>query len=465
MTLVPNPLQQLNGNKLVPYFWIFFPLLFACSSLRTVSDKEFIVRSLQDTITHPGPETEAEDIAVLLEKMEKVDRAEGKEFTDIERIKEGDKASQWVFSILLPAKTEIIGEQTSKINSEQQRLLNFYIGCKMALDSLQSIGANLTVRSYDIENKKTNLQQIVKQGKLKDSDLIIGLTRSNHYDILLNSLSNGDRDSFETSPWILSPWNNNSQVAGNHNRFVFLRPDARVFSHQMYGYAKQHYAANRIFIVHSDTPSENLFISHFRALIEMDSSSMELSSPHIVDISQSFDELTKSLSQLDSALVIYPNFNKVNNAFKLLNHLSNKKELKNIAVMGMPSWKEYDWGNFGLWNQFHLILPVLGYTTNYNHRKEDFLRKFYALTGSLDYEEAMYGHDIVLFCYDVFNKYGVQAFDRLDWNGEDLTETGFELLKIYKSGIDPLEQKAYDYLQNWNIRFQQMRDYYFKIME
>jgi hypothetical protein len=449
------------------FLWGFLVCIsFACGSLKPGQHQVGNYKVLLDTLP--------ERAEIILEK-ERIDTAytdqhektpSYAEIEDKKRDSFPQETREWVFSVLLPAKSEIIGEETLVINSEQLRLLNFYIGCKIALDSLQSMGAKVRVQAFDVENQKTPLKQLLRDKKLEDSDAIIGLTKPQHYELLIQSLSREEKISLEDLPWIISPWNNNTSLAADYNRFVFLRPDAKVFSHSMYAFAKKHYADKPIFIVHSNVPGESIFIEHFRQLMLADSNAQDLTSPKIVDIGQNFDELTRYLSQVDSALVIYPLFTKVNQAFRLLNHFSNRKEIKKVAVMGMPSWKDYDWGNYALWNQFQIILPLVGYTQDYDSRKTAFLKKYFSMTGSTECEDALYGHDILLYTYSVFEKYGKTAFAGLSLEEVMQAGLGFALMQMRTTGKDARgEESSFDYLQNWNIKFHQMKEFSMEMLD
>jgi hypothetical protein len=466
MTLVPNRLRPLSGNNLFVLLSLLVCLSLACGSSRTGFMEVGNYKVLLDTLP---------DRTEIMGEKEKVDTSHQDREEDLglpiqKPDKRRDTASQeireWVFSILLPAKSEIIGEESFVINSEQLRLLNFYIGCRMAMDSLQSLGARVKVQAFDVENQKTQLKQLLRDKKLDSADVVIGLTKSNHYEMLVHSLLKDDSLSSDDLPWIISPWNNNTSLASKYNRLVYLRPDAKVFAHRMYEYATKHYSENDVFIVHSSLPGENIFMDHFKELVQAKANAQDVSCPKIIDISQNFDELTLCLSKVDSALIIYPLYTQVNQAFKLLNHLSNRKEIEKVAVMGMPSWKDYDWGNYSLWDQFQIILPLVGYTQDYERRKAAFLKKYFSLTGSTDYEEALYGHDVLLFAYSVFEKYGKEAFSRIFEDRQLQSEFGFELMQIGKKSEDSSGEKiSFDYLQNWNIKFQQIKEYSMDVVE
>jgi len=64
--------------------------------------------------------------------------------------------------------------EPEKLNERSEMALQFYEGFLMAVDSLHRLGYPVQLKVLDTENRPWKVQQLIKQGKLDGSDLIIG---------------------------------------------------------------------------------------------------------------------------------------------------------------------------------------------------------------------------------------------------------------------------------------------------
>ncbi|MDL2239723.1 LysM peptidoglycan-binding domain-containing protein [Bacteroidales bacterium OttesenSCG-928-K03] len=116
---------------------------------------------------------------------------------DIEQLPIVKSHKKFKIALLLPLYLEedntlTIDELTGKVVSgsvKPFRFIQFYQGAKLALDSLATLGMNVELQIFDVDEGYIKAQRLVNSNALKDFDLIIGPLYKQSYNIICNYVS------------------------------------------------------------------------------------------------------------------------------------------------------------------------------------------------------------------------------------------------------------------------------------
>lgn len=91
------------------------------------------------------------------------------------------RKENYTISFLLPFKIEDnaqiledLADQTTRLNRVTSLAIEFYLGAKMALDSLEKLGFNATVHFFDTKGNEDVVKSLLTKKELLTSDLVIG---------------------------------------------------------------------------------------------------------------------------------------------------------------------------------------------------------------------------------------------------------------------------------------------------
>lgn len=406
---------------------------------------------------------EVEDEEIADEIFEDGERKEEKDLSDAEKDKlEREKQEllarkSYEMVFLIPARSSLIKYSTENIPDEQKRLINFYIGAQIAVDSLKKLGLNFKFTSFDVENPSTSISDLLSTKKISNSAAIIGLTKADHFLELFS-----DENLRDT--WVVSPWNNNYNLAQRHNKLVFMRSGTDAFARAMFDYARNNYGSREVIIVHTNSPREKLFLESFENEIRVANYTASYGTPKVVNIESTLNELIALIEKNPKSLVIFPNWFDHTTVFKLMNSLSNNSGLENVTIMGLPQWKEFPMVNYNLFENFHVIIPESFYPDVTDRNVLRFAEKFFNDYGSSDFSEALYGFEITMLTAQLLLKYGEDSFAKA--RPSDLTKYSgnFSLTKTSKWGKAENIDENYDFIENDRIFLTQFKNFRFEIL-
>lgn len=462
MISVLNRRQRLSGSKI---FFIFFWCVTFSASCGLFTKKAIDKRPPRHI---PPSETEVikeiDNEGIVDGIFDDENTREERELTEVEKERfEREKQDllekkTYEISFLIPAKSALIKHSTENIPEEQKRLINFYIGAQIAVDSLKKLGLNFKFSSFDVENPSTSISALLSTKKISNSTAIIGLTKQEHF--LELSANENLKDT-----WIISPWNNNYNLAREHNKLVFMRSGTDAFARTMFSFANQHYKSKEIIIVHTNSPREKIFLESFDNEIKLLNYSTSYGVPKVVNIENTISELVSLLEKNSKSLIIFPNWFDHTSVFKLMNSLSNNPDLQNVTIMGLPQWKEFPMVNFNLFEKFQVIIPESFYPNIKNRNVLRFAEKFFDHYGSSHFTEALYGFEITMLTAELLLKYGNDSFAKAKPSDFMKYSGNFSFTKTNKWSSPENIDENFDFIENDKIFLTQFKKFRYEILD
>ena len=138
--------------------------------------------------------------------------------------------------------------------------LEMYEGILIACDTLRSLGLNINMHTYDIQEDTIEITRLIKSGKLKDMDLIIGPVYSHNLSIVSDYAKNLGIP--VVSP---VPLKNNSALVKNPT--LFMASSSLEIAQKALSKKISEYYNNNFVFIHADSLGTDEDVKRFKKLI------------------------------------------------------------------------------------------------------------------------------------------------------------------------------------------------------
>jgi LysM repeat protein/ABC-type branched-subunit amino acid transport system substrate-binding protein len=324
--------------------------------------------------------------------------------------------------------------------------LELYEGVLLASDTLRSMGLNINLHVYDIENDTVMVTKLIDSGELKNMDLIIGPVYSNNLALVANYAK-----AYEIPVISPVPLRNNAPLINNPYLFS-INPSLDVAQDAIARRLVNFWDNNFIFI-HSDSTHINPDIDSFKNKIFRELTTKisfdEIKFKEFIFYSRStldedsINRLEHALSDQAKNFVIIASEDPpmMSECVANLKTLSKKFD---IRLMGYPAvreldnedWKDYFDLGIELYTPFWIDYNLLD-VKNFN---TSFRQKF--LTEPAESSYAWEGYDLTYYFLSGLAMHGKEFISNPDIHNPDLLQTSFRFRrKAEGSGFE--NQKLY----------------------
>ena len=395
--------------------------LYSISKRYMVSVEELqSFNSLKSSKIKPG------DVLKIPIKKEKIQLLEKREIKTIV-LKNVDstllfpKKTQYKIAILLPFfldKGENNSDYISTLATE------FYMGAKLAIDSLEKNGLEAQIFVYDSKTDTISIKKILEKPEFADMDLVFGPLSPENVDIVAKwCKANKAR--------MVCPVSVNVGILKN-NQFVYNAvPSDATLMKGMAEFTLNKNIKDQVVIIKSTNDKDLIMYESFRSTF--------LTSPFVGVrpklIEATIDNYLSFMKKGVNNIIVFPT-NEKSLAIKFMNHLStstSKFSDENIFVYGTKEWMNFDDVKPHYKNKynFHFASPN---DLNYKYPKTETLHRKYRSTYNADMTKmAVQGFDVLFYFTSslLLNK----KVDDLTMNNFDLKQNGvgngYENSKVY----------------------------------
>lgn len=243
-------------------------------------------------------------------------------------------------SILLPFEVDAnlnnlyrqeTGKKEQRLYLLTEQIISFYSGILLALEKFENNNVDISVNVYDIGKDNTVISNLLKDGKLKSTDIIIGPAFKSQVDYLNKNL-------YDTKPYILLPFVNHSEVVINNNKNILIRPTAEAVIDCLASYAAEN--KDNLYLIIQGTTAEQIKLAneHYDAMVSKLGSSTNVK---IIKYSGGkLLNLESSVSKTQENVFILPFQNEVS-CTKIFLDLFPLKDYA-ITLIGNPAILEYE---------------------------------------------------------------------------------------------------------------------------
>lgn len=134
-------------------------------------------------------------------------------------------------AVLLPFMLETLDAKPGK--KRNQIVLDFYDGIKLALDTLNLQGPEISLRAYDTDKGLDYLKRVLQTEEMKNTDLIIGPLFPEENAVVQEFSLNQQVN-------VVNPFSNNSNIIGNNPYAFLFQPSSEIIGRKAAEYMAEH---------------------------------------------------------------------------------------------------------------------------------------------------------------------------------------------------------------------------------
>lgn len=381
------------------------------------------------------------------------------------------KKSTYNVAMILPFMASTY-KGSGEIPAQSTRAVEFYEGVKIALDSLSREGVNLKLHVFDSKRDLEGLREVFVKMEDKEWDLIIGPTST---DVLTELAAYAKENNIA----LISPFNNNSEIAKNNHYLIQVNPSYDLTAKYIVSFLEQLKRPKlnvmkkvKCLILATDEDSAKVdLIQKEYSFLKNDSSAIlpQVYSNNSISISSMLNYFEYNALNV----IIIPTERNETFVFSALREISsifNKVEKMkgyNFIVIGSPFWKYFERVNFEYFDNLKLHLADNYFVDLEDLKNKQFEEGYRKLYGIAPREFAYTGFDIMLYFGRMLHKYGTAFPENFHQETDKRRHTVFKYEPIYElskflDGNTLKEQKQIIRFENRAMNFLKFEDFLFK---
>lgn len=287
-------------------------------------------------------------------------------------------------ALILPFNSK----DTANLNSN---FMDFYAGSLLALDSLSSLGVDVSLDVID-QRDYNSIDDIGQSGRLSAKDIVIGPVKKAELETI--------HPYIEGRTILVSPMDHNAaSLAAHYNRFVQIPTDLKHQLNSIVDNIADKFSRSfaNVVIIYESGNTDSLYVN---------SIAKGLSERHIGYSSLHYNilegravegRIKNLLRDRIMNIVIVPSNNEafVSDAIRNLSLLNTEE--RPIMLFGMPKWKNFEVLDIYQLHQLNLHLSLPYYVDYDNPQTKSFVERYKALYNTYPTPYAFQGYDIIFY--------------------------------------------------------------------
>jgi hypothetical protein len=463
MTLVPNPLQLLNGNNKF-FLFLFLPIFFASCSLFRQSQK-------QDKRTSTDEGTEAAvkqpEVPFSREPMDTITWTEYKE-SEFTPIKPEEKKEiiapvakdNYRIGVFVPLYANRKVDENENIN----RMMHFVYGMKLSSENIKKGKPNIKFEIYDVELYSGRIANMIEKDSLAGLDAFIGPFKTEDLKLLSEYCKDNKK-------MLLSPWNPSSTITLDNPYYLQFKPGIDAHCENIAADIVSEFSGQQIYVVTAAKDlREQSYFEYFEKSVSFQKHDKVLRQLSLLKIPSTEGRLDTTLiknTMLNKKDVTYiiPYWSDPIFISKFLQAVSPfVSEDVRIKVYGFPHWMQFDQINYELYERLNIHLSTSSFFEPQDPAVLTFRNRFFDRYGMIPFEDAFYGSDIAVWMTERLARN--ELFTNL--LTKDYKASLFAPIKLYPKvlGADSSQSDRHhkiDWVENRSLQIVRLKDYYFEI--
>lgn len=319
---------------------------------------------------------------------------------------------------------------TASNMDEQIRMVEYYEGFLMAVDSLKKQGVSVDLYTYDSKGKEATMNNILAKKEMKDMDIIFGPARTQDIDVLASFADkNNIRLVIPFAPKV-------DQVFKNPNIYQVNTPQSYLYSEVYEHFNRKFSGSNVIFLNASNGDREkDEFIKGMKAELKDNGISYR-----DFILTENFYDIVNVMDTLRNNIFI-PTSGKSTALVKILPQLTQiRREKPNymMNLFGYPEWQTYTNDYLASFYEIDTYFYSSFYTNNLFPAAVNFThayRRWYSKDMANIYPKyGMLGYDTAYFFLKGLSKYGNKIEENLGSIHVTPIQTGFKFERVNNWG-------------------------------
>lgn len=313
---------------------------------------------------------------------------------------------------------------------ESARMIEYYEGFLMAVDSLKRTGTSVDLYTYNSGNENSKLESILKKNELKQMDIIFGPAYQQHIAPLADFAKGND------IRLVIPFTSKNNAVFQNSAIYQINTPQSYLYSEVYDHFIRQFANANVVFVeANQNTQEKKEFIKGLKE--ELKNHSIETKSLKENSSIESF----RTVLQKGKSNVFIPTSGSNLTLIKILPQLTllvREQPENDIHLFGYPEWQTYTEDHLEAFFELDTYFYTSFYTNNLLPAATQFTKKFRRWYGK-DMDErypkyGMLGFDTGYFFLKGLSEYGTDFENRMQQLNIVPIQTGFKFQRVNNWG-------------------------------
>lgn len=319
---------------------------------------------------------------------------------------------------------------TSTNMDEQVRMVEYYEGFLMAVDSLKKQGVSINLYTYDTKGREATLNSILSKKEMKNMDIIFGPAKAQDIDVLATFADNNNiRLVVPFAPKV-------DEVFKNPHIYQINTPQSYLYSEVYEHFTRKFSDSNVIFLNASNGDREkDEFIKGMKTELRNNGISYR-----DFTVTDNFYEITTVMDTLRNNIFI-PTSGKSTALVKILPQLTQiRRERPNymMNLFGYPEWQTYTNDYLASFYEIDTYFYSSFYTNNLFPAAVHFTnsyRRWYSKDMANIYPKyGMLGYDTGYFFLKGLSKYGNKMEENLNSIQVTPIQTGFKFERVNNWG-------------------------------
>lgn len=487
MILAQNHPQRLNGNKFSRFFLyfllVFIPaivLLSSCGAGKTKTPASEIITPEGKKVYNPktGKYEFPTEVTGKVDTVKWTDaspavndpiKSDSSQYMEEETtpIVDDNPNGTGVFntynvSIMLPFNSHKVNTVEGGIHSSSMSALHYYEGVKMALDELNSDGANFNVSVMDTKRSESEVENLLKRSSLVNAHMIIGPYST-------KPLTKVVEFAKENKKPLLSPVNTSGSITSENPYYVQINPSLQSHCSRITAHALERYEADQIVLVCRNKEAEVNRLKYFQDANKeiAGSTATPKLKEFIIDatVAEEYGELDllPLIKAEKTTVFIVPSYSNETFISNFMRQVAISKGQNKVVIYGMPRWMEYDRISYDYYERLNVHVSSANYVNKDDFKVKEFYRKFYERYGMLPSENAFTGYDAMMYFGKQLDKHGMNFVKEIDSELEEHLSTKFEFERNI-STADAVNENFdnVNYVENKFVNILRFKDYQFQ---
>ncbi len=313
---------------------------------------------------------------------------------------------------------------------EQIRMVEYYEGFLMAVDSLKKQGVSVDLYTYDTKGREATLNSILSKREMKNMDIIFGPARTQDIDVLATFANkNNIRLVIPFAPKV-------DEVFNNPNIYQVNTPQSYLYS-EVYEHFNRKFSGSHVIFLNANNgdKEKDEFIKGMKA--ELKDKGINYRDFNVTD---NFYEITSVMDTLKNNIFI-PTSGKSTALVKILPQLTQIRREKPhymINLFGYPEWQTYTNDYLASFYEIDTYFYSSFYTNNLFPAAVNFTqayRRWYSKDMANIYPKyGMLGYDTGYYFLKGLAKYGNKMEENLASIQVTPIQTGFKFERVNNWG-------------------------------
>lgn len=323
---------------------------------------------------------------------------------------------RYAVSVLFPFMLETLDATPGK--KRNWIVLDFYEGMKLAVDTLNTQGPQISLRAYDTDRGLDYLENILQTDELKNSDLVIGPLYPEENKIV-------QEFSFTQQVNVVNPLSSNTELIGSNPYAFLFQPSSETIGKQAAEYVANHPRKKICMVFYGSSKKDSVLAANFTEKanelglqIVASRRVFKEEASEIIDILQTateYDEF-KYPSQFtlkkDSIGSIYVGTDDPLIYTKVISAIETRGD--SILVVGSENWIDDTAVAFEKYQNLGVVFSAPNFVSPDNPRRRAFIRKYVNRYGRVPSNLSQLGYEMMLFFGNQLKTNGVYFQDALN---------------------------------------------------